>query len=100
MHNLLLFIFVVSSLNAYCQNVGINISGATPNAAAILDIDAAGMSPKAGVLMPRMTTVQRDAIPSPANGLLVYNTNTNQINFYNESYWRSFRDVLISATFT
>ena len=93
----LLSLYFLSYNIAIAQSVGINITGATPNAAAILDVDAVGMTPKAGVLMPRMTTVQRDAIPSPANGLLVYNTTTNQINFYNGSFWRSFSDVLSSA---
>jgi hypothetical protein len=34
-----------------------------------------------------MTTAQRNAIASPAAGLLIYNTNTNSVNFYNGSFW-------------
>ena len=30
-----------------------------------------------GVIMPRMTTVQRDAIVSPTDGEIIYNTTTN-----------------------
>ncbi len=33
---------------------------------------------------PQMTTVQRDAIITPENGLMIFNTNTGQINYYNE----------------
>ena len=42
-----------------------------------------------GFLQPRMTTVQRDAIGSPATGLSIYNTTTNTIDFYNGTSWLS-----------
>lgn len=35
-----------------------------------------------GVLLPRMTTTQRDAITSPPTGLIIYNTTTNKLNVY------------------
>ena len=40
-----------------------------------------------GMLVPRMTTVQRNAIVSPATGLLIYNTDCNVFNYYNVSSW-------------
>lgn len=40
-----------------------------------------------GFLMPRMTTTQRDAISSPATGLYIYNTTTNEPNYFNGSVW-------------
>lgn len=42
-----------------------------------------------GLLIPRMTTTQRDAISSPATGLLIYNTSTNKLNFYSGSAWEA-----------
>jgi hypothetical protein len=42
-----------------------------------------------GFLPPRMTTVQRDAIASPATGLQVYNTTTNTNDYYNGTSWSS-----------
>ena len=36
-----------------------------------------------GLLMPRMTTVQRNAIVSPAIGLEIYNVTTNELEIYN-----------------
>lgn len=54
--------------------VGINTE--TPDPSAVLDVQFrtdAGFTPK-GMLTPRMTTVQRNSIASPANGLLVYDT--------------------------
>lgn len=41
-----------------------------------------------GFLPPRMTTTQRDAITSPATGLIIYNITTNKINFYDGGAWR------------
>ena len=40
-----------------------------------------------GLLPPRLTTAQRDAIATPAAGLMIYNTSTNRPNFYDGSAW-------------
>ena len=42
-----------------------------------------------GFLPPRMTTTQRDAIGTPATGLIVYNTTTNKVNVYTGSAWEA-----------
>lgn len=44
-------------------------------------------STTSGFLLPKLTTTQRDAIVSPATGLQIFNTTTNQIEFYNGSTW-------------
>ena len=62
------------------QRVGIG----TTNPAAKLDIE----STTSGVLLPRMTTAQVNAISSPSNGLTVYNTTLNTLCFYNGSSWQ------------
>ena len=41
-----------------------------------------------GVLVPRMTTTQINAIGSPANGLIAYNTTLAVLCFYDGSGWR------------
>jgi|GEM_PF-1332964 len=46
-----------------------------------------------GFLTPRMTTTQRDAISSPAEGLEIYNLTTHKKNFYNGTAW----EVITSA---
>jgi hypothetical protein len=59
-------------------------NGATiNNPSAILTID----STTKGVLFPRMTTTQRNAIASPATGLVVYDSTTNKLQCYNGSTW-------------
>ncbi|MFM8372537.1 MAG: hypothetical protein ACKOCO_09130 [Bacteroidota bacterium] len=49
------------------------VGGTTPDPSAVLDI----RSTEKGVLLPRLTTVQRDAVGSPATGLTIFNTTTN-----------------------
>jgi hypothetical protein len=41
-----------------------------------------------GFLPPRMTTVQRDAIPSPAIGLTIFNTDANTLDVFTGPKWR------------
>lgn len=53
-------------------------------ASAIHQIDATDK----GILIPRMTTAQISAIPSPAIGLQVFNTDRNRFEHYNGSYWQ------------
>ncbi len=65
------------------QNVGIGT--ASPDAAALLEVT----STTKGFLPPRMTEVQRDAISSPPAGLMIYNTTTNKLNFYNGTAWEA-----------
>jgi len=45
-----------------------------------------------GFLPPRLTDTQRDAISSPATGLMIYNTDTNLLNIYNGTSWRAIND--------
>jgi hypothetical protein len=58
-------------------------SSTTINASAILQAD----STTKGFLPPRMTTAQRDAIVSPAIGLMLYNTTTNRLTVYTNAGW-------------
>lgn len=40
-----------------------------------------------GLVLPRMTTAQRNAIPVPINGMLIYNTTTGTTNTYEGGAW-------------
>ncbi len=53
--------------------------GGTPEDCAQLEIN----STSGGLLLPRMTEAQRDAIPTPMQGLLIYNTDDDCIEAYN-----------------
>ena len=79
--NFIAAIAFVFGLNAaYAQN-NVGIGTTTPNANAILEMQ----STTQGVLVPRMTTIQRNAIAAPSEGLLVYDTDVNCFFFYESS---------------
>jgi hypothetical protein len=63
--------------------VGIGTGTTAPAASSILDLT----STSKGILIPRMSTTQRNAITSPAIGLLVYDTTLNAFYYYNGTAW-------------
>lgn len=65
----------------FAQNIGIGTN--TPAASALLDITATNK----GVLVPRVTNAQMLGIASPANGLLVYNTDSAAFAYRNATAW-------------
>jgi len=69
----------------YGSNVGIGTS--TPDSSALLDLT----STTKGLLLPRLTTTERNAVPVSAarKGLLIMNVTTNKLNFYNGSAWEA-----------
>ncbi len=63
------------AITADAQNIGINATGAAPDASAMLDISATNK----GVLIPRValtSTTDATTIATPATSLLIYNTAT------------------------
>jgi hypothetical protein len=67
----------LASFVAFAQN-NVGIGTNTPDASSMLDVQSTSQ----GVLVPRMTTAQRLAITTPANGLLVYDTNFDCFFYY------------------
>lgn len=59
----------------------VGIGTVTPDASSILDIS----STTQGMLAPRLTTAQRIAIASPANGLMVFDTDVKAFHYYNST---------------
>src|SRR5260370_1276865 len=56
----------------------------SPVASALLDIK----STSKGALLPRMTTTQRTAISSPAEGLSLYSLTSHRLSLYDGTAWR------------
>lgn len=77
----IVLILLIAS-NAISQ-VAINDDGSSTNASSMLHIK----STDKGMLIPRMTENQRDAISSPAYGLLVFVTTDSTFYFYEGSNW-------------
>ncbi|MBU0765866.1 MAG: hypothetical protein KJ607_13660, partial [Bacteroidetes bacterium] len=66
------------------QNVAItDDNGYTANPSAMLDVK----STSKGMLVPRLTTVQRNMISDPATGLLVFDTGKGSFYFYTGTEW-------------
>jgi hypothetical protein len=63
--------------------LGSAIGSSTLTASAVLAVN----STTQGFLPPRMTTTQKNAIASPAAGLVVYDSTTNKLCCYNGSTW-------------
>ena len=61
----------------------VGVGTTTPNVSAALDIN----STTQGLLLPRLTTAQRDTM-TPTAGLTIYNTTTQGIEFWNGGEWR------------
>lgn len=74
-----LFLGVLCYFQVNAQSVSINSSSTAPDASSVLDIS----STSKGVLIPRMTQAQRLAIASPANGLLVFQTDGTKGLYFN-----------------
>jgi hypothetical protein len=70
---------------SYSQNIGIGTN--TPHASAALEIQDSSK----GILIPRMTMSQRTAIQSPAEGLMVYQTDsTYGFWYWGRGQWRNY----------
>ena len=80
----ILFILIFCSLFSYSQNVGVGTN--TPHTSAALEVKDSAR----GILIPRMTTTQRTSIASPAEGLMVYQTDGSKgFWYYDGTIWKN-----------
>jgi hypothetical protein len=75
-------LIIFLGFNSSAQNQNVGIGTVTPDASAILDIS----STNKGLLAPRLTTSQRQAIASPAIGLLVYDITIGCYFYFNNTW--------------
>ena len=66
-----------ASSNLYNDGTNVGIGTTNPSSSAMLDVSSTNL----GILIPRMTTAQMNAISSPATGLIIYNTDCNNLNY-------------------
>lgn len=86
MNKILSLLFIAATLatvTAKAQSLAINTTGATANSTSILDVS----STSKGLLIPRMSSVQRTSIGTPANGLLIYDNDSLAFAYYNGIDW-------------
>ena len=70
---------LLPTANCFSQSVSISSTGIQPDTSAMLDVIATNK----GVLIPRMTQAQRNTIPLPAAGLLIYQIDAAPGFYYN-----------------
>ena len=94
MKKLLILLAIFTTFATMAQSVGINADGSTADASAMLDVS----STTKGFLPPRMTTTERNAIGTPATGLVIFNTTTNGLEFKSSTGWTSLTTGTITAS--
>ena len=89
----LLSINACFSVLLFAQTSSVGIGTTSPNASAALDIQ----STTKGLLVPRLTSIQRNAIANPASGLLVYDNTSGSFWFKSSTNWIELVDTLNNA---
>jgi len=93
----LLFVFTMFTNVLPAQTVSVtDDDGYSPASSAMLDVK----STDKGMLIPRMTTAQRNAITSPAEGLFVYDTDEKIFYYYNGTEWVDMPTKNVASTDT
>lgn len=77
--------WITSNTGVFSDGTHVGINTSAPDNSAILDLS----STTKGFLPPRMTAAQRNAIVSPAEGLMIYNTTTKCLDVWSNSSWFS-----------
>lgn len=92
----LLILFLSLPNGSFSQNVGIGTT--TPNAKAALEVKATDK----GILFPRLTSAQRNAITNPPDGLHLYNTDERCLNYYDSLFqvWNCYCETDTCKTVT
>ena len=93
LRTLIILLLITVGISVTAQ-VTINTDNSAPDPSAMLDVK----SDNRGLLIPRISTAARDLIPSPATGLLIYNSTTNRFDYYNGSFWHQLGTAFISST--
>ena len=86
----LILIIILSTTCLALAQQGVGVNTTTPDPSAVLDVQ----SNSKGMLIPRLTTAQRNLIASPATGLLIFDTNTGSFWFKSASNWIELVDTL------
>ena len=98
MKTLKTFLITIAILVSYSINAQVSVTtdGSSADASAMLEVKSSDK----GFLPPRLTEAQRDAISSPATGLMIYQTDgTAGIYFYNGTAWTALSGGGSSTTY-
>jgi hypothetical protein len=80
----ILFLSAICAIHNLNSQVAVNTNGSSPDGSAMLDVS----STESGLLIPRMTETDRNNIVSPAEGLMIYQTDNSSGFYYHDgSSW-------------
>ena len=86
---------IIHAQNTFPATGSAGIGTTAPNVSSLLEIK----STTKGLLIPRMTTKQKNLIASPALGLLVYQTDsTTGFYYYNGTSWKAIAGTAVTET--
>ena len=83
MKTILISAGILLATTSFAQNKNVGINTNTPDPSAVLHLE----SNNQGLLVPRLTTLERDAIANPAVGLIIYHTDELQEEIWNGTCW-------------
>ena len=89
---LMLIISAGLLLNSATAQVKVGDNPTSINNSAVFEME----STNKGLLLPRLTSTQRNAIAAPATGLVIYNTDKNCVEHYNGSAWYNVCDKTLT----
>ena len=76
-------LFALLLFGSICALAQVGIGTSAPHASAVLEVQ----STQKGLLIPRMSSTDRNAITSPATGLLIFNSTTSSFQYYTGASW-------------
>lgn len=77
-------VLILLSFTSFTQSVGVGTT--IPDPSAVFEIS----SDQKGILIPRLTEQQRNMIPNPASGLLLFNETQQKYNYFKNGDWYEF----------
>lgn len=87
------FVAMMFASSIMAQSLSVKEDGSAPASSAMLDVQSSNK----GLLMPRLSQVQRAAIPNPADGLMIYQTDGAKGLYIFNSVGSSWDHVLDSS---
>ena len=89
--------WIVNSSNIYNNGASVGVGTVSPNASAALEVNPTTK----GFLLPTMTQAQRNAIATPATGLLIYQSDqTAGFYYYNGTAWNAIAGAAAGTSYS
>ncbi|MCB0640417.1 MAG: hypothetical protein KDC44_02200, partial [Phaeodactylibacter sp.] len=92
---IIVWMLLLSWSTTLSAQISINTDDSAPDASAMLDVK----STDKGILLPRMSSAERNNITAPTAGLILFDTDTESFWFYNGISWTDLNTSIATTTF-